>query len=115
MSEPTPPKVTPAAQTVPATDRAVENRFRTLAQEWYASVNTRSSRTQTNLRAYQEIIELGRPVIPCVLRELRDHGGFWFRALSTLTGENPIPDYMRGDALAMTRAWIEWGRDRGLV
>jgi hypothetical protein len=65
--------------------------------------------------SYQEIIGLGPRAISLILEELRKEPDFWFWALRSLTGENPTTEEMRGDLEAMTRAWLEWGRERGYL
>lgn len=65
--------------------------------------------------AYRQIIGLGPAVLPLLLRDLRETGRFWFPALHAITGENPVPDEATGDVRRMTEAWLEWGRQKGLL
>jgi hypothetical protein len=58
--------------------------------------------------AYQEIIEMGRDVVPLILEELKREPDHWFAALRKLTGENPVPPGARGKLKDMALAWLEW-------
>ena len=39
--------------------------------------------------AYQQIIGMGADAVPFILLEMEEHGGYWFWALSAITGQNP--------------------------
>lgn len=60
--------------------------------------------------AYQRIIALGRDVVPLLLRDLQVEPKYWFWALSSITGEQPVADDDAGDMERMTEAWLQWGR-----
>jgi hypothetical protein len=58
---------------------------------------------------------MGPAVIPLILRELEKEGDdpdWWFWALESLTGENPVPENAIGNNLAVAQAWLKWGRER---
>lgn len=57
---------------------------------------------------HQKIIDLGKAVVPILIRELETDPDHWFYALYCITGENPIPDGHAGDLKAMTSDWLEW-------
>jgi hypothetical protein len=65
--------------------------------------------------AYQQIIGMGREVVPLILRELEREPDHWFWALKAITGEDPVPEQHRGRVRAMADAWIRWGREHGLL
>ena len=65
--------------------------------------------------AYQRIISLGSGVVPLILREMEARPDHWFWALWVLTDADPVPDEKAGDVLAMTNAWLEWGKAAGFL
>jgi hypothetical protein len=98
------------------TDESLKGAFEELALSWSADTAHLSSPIKLMAHpAYRQIIALGPSVLPLMLRDLEESGRFWFPALSAITGENPIPDDAAGDIERMTRAWIEWGHEHGLL
>ena len=86
-------------------------RFRALVSDWKAQSRPLSNTIQMSLlRPYQQIIGLGRGVVPLILEEMTRQPGQWFWALEVITGDDPVPVTVRGNVRAMTDAWIEWGR-----
>src|SRR5579864_4464050 len=80
----------------------VEAKFNELAQRWRNEVKTLSSTTDRVLHsAYQDIIGMGRPILPLILRELERNGGHWFWALRHITHENPVPQQDAGNIKRM--------------
>jgi hypothetical protein len=67
------------------------------------------------LRPYQEIIGMGLPVVPLILEELQAEPDHWYWALQAITGENPVPAEVDGDMRRIRDAWLEWGRQQGLI
>jgi hypothetical protein len=65
--------------------------------------------------AYLEIISLGKPAIPLLLRELEREPNDWFQALRILTGANPVRPEQRGRMKEMATAWLAWGREQGFL
>ena len=65
--------------------------------------------------AYREIIALGPPVVPLLLRELERRPNHWFAALRSLTGADPVAPADRGHLGLMAESWIKWGKERGYV
>ena len=65
------------------------------------------------LYAYQQIIGLGAPAIPLLLRELEREPDHWFWALKVLTGVNPVPQKSRGNIEEMAKHWVAWGKEQG--
>ncbi len=99
---------------VPAVPLDLEQTFLTLASRWKAERGPTSFSSEMAAHpAYQEIVTLGPPVIPLLLRELERDPDHWFTALRTLTGANPVPPQSRGKLREMADAWIAWGREKG--
>lgn len=94
----------------------IEDRFRALAAVWEEETGHLSSINQIATHpAYQQIIGMGRAVVPLILDDLRRTGSHWFWALTAITGEQPIPPADRGRVDRMIDAWLAWGRARGLL
>jgi hypothetical protein len=93
--------------------QAFGNRFRELVTRWREETRTLSSTTDRALHsAYQDIIGMGKPVLPHIFRELDRNGGHWFWALRHITRENPVPPQDAGNIQKMREAWLQWGRER---
>lgn len=98
----------------PVLESSQEARFYELVARWREETGGLSSpRSITNHWAYQQIIEMGRPVLPLVFKDLRENGGWWYPALRALTGTNPVPDSARGSPPLNDKAWLEWGEENG--
>ncbi|SRR6266852_3605754 len=94
----------------------VARTFQSLAEQWDAETAYLSSVHEIVLNpAYQRIIGLGPQVLPLLLNDLMHTGRFWFWALSSITGENPVPDDELGNVPQMTERWVHWGRERGIL
>jgi len=101
----------------PEQQQNVARRFQGLAAQWNAATRYRSN-TQAlrNHPVYEELVALGEPVVPLILAELgREPNVSWFVVLTGITGENPVPPALADHVDAMARAWIDWGRQRGLA
>jgi len=66
--------------------------------------------------AYEEIIEMGKEVLPFILEDLccKDPA-HWFFALQKISNESPVPKADWGDIPKMTTAWLKWGEKKGLL
>ena len=94
----------------------VPTRFRRLTETWREETGGLSSPGQIAAHpAYQQIISMGRPVLPLILEELRASGGHWYVALHAITGASPVPPEASGRARLVRDAWLQWGRDNGHV
>ena len=95
--------------------QSVERTFRELAARWTDLTAYRSN--VGALREHpvaREIIALGEPAIPLLLRELaREPAVSWMVLLAATSGEDPVPPEAAGRVAAMARAWLDWGRMRG--
>jgi hypothetical protein len=105
---------TPATPTPQTRTESVEERFHRLAAVWHQDTDYLSSMEDAdNHPAYQEIIRLGAPVVPLLLRDLAANHTHWFGALEAITGAQPVPASAGGDIQAMTECWLHWARDHG--
>lgn len=99
------------------TSRFVE--FNELVSAWKnKSVLLSSVSSMILLPEYQRIVGMGEPAIPLLIGQLRVEGNdpdLWFWALTSITGENPVPEEDRGNLPRMSKAWMEWATDRGYV
>jgi hypothetical protein len=88
--------------------------FAVLAERWRAETGHLSIVQQKVMnRSYLEIIGLGRPALPMLLRELRERPAHWFLALSSIARENPVRDGATFEQAVDD--WLAWGRGRGLI
>ncbi len=91
-------------------------KFCDLAATWKEETNLKSSLIEISLHpAYQEIIGMGKIVIPLILQELEREPDHWFWALRALTGIDPVRPSERGNMKAMTDAWLKWGKENGYL
>ena len=94
----------------------VETRFNDLAEEWASETAHHSMMSSIVLhKCYQEIIGMGRDVLPLILNRLAAEPNHWFWALRAISGEDPVPATDVGRFAAMRDAWLQWGRHRGLI
>lgn len=90
--------------------------FEKLKTEWKSKTRFMSNSAQmATVWPYQQIIGMGRPALPLILRELERETDHWFWALEAISGENPVPAEKAGQVENMAKAWIEWGRKEGLI
>lgn len=90
--------------------------FRRLADEWREATEGYSSMALMAAHDnYLAIIRIGWPAVPLILRDIRDGGGHWYKALRIITRENPVTPEMAGDVRRMDEAWLAWGRSLGLI
>jgi hypothetical protein len=96
------------------TTETTETRFRRLAATWKTAVALlSSSRQRESHPAYVEIIGLGSPVVPFLLRDLEENETHWFTALHHITGAAPVPEADAGNIPRMKDAWLRWARTNG--
>src|SRR5438309_12127348 len=97
-----------------AKEESLRERFERLAASWEKAVAHHSAESiRTKHPAYQEIIALGPPVIPLLLRDMERRQRHWFAALGALTGVNPVAASDAGKISKMIQAWLQWGRENG--
>jgi hypothetical protein len=92
----------------------LETTFYQLVEQWKSETRGISSTEQMSVHpAYQQIIGMGRDVIPLLLRELENNSGRWFWALKSISREEPVTPEQRGKTKEMIAAWLNWGREKG--
>ena len=95
-------------------DFELEQIFNDLKRQWLAETRGISSINQMSMHpAYQQIIGMGKDIIPLLLREVERKSGHWFWALKSITREDPVPPEKRGRTKEMIKAWLEWGKSQG--
>src|SRR3954469_23419298 len=89
----------------------VEQRFQGLANQWKATTRYRSNtHALRNHPVYQELVDLGEPVVPLILAELECESNVsWFTVLTAITAEDPVSPALAGRVGAMVQAWLDWG------
>ena len=94
---------------------AVADEFETFADEWIAETAAQSSLTKRYAHpAYQRIVGMGPAVVPLLLAKLLEADpDYWFHALRSITGADPVTASIRGNLRAMADAWLAWGRNQG--
>ena len=91
-------------------EELLKEQFSRLTKQWHTETDGHSSPSRiVSNQAYLKIISLGKSVIPMILDELREKGGYWYPALRALTDENPVPESARGRTRLMKEAWLDWG------
>lgn len=102
------------SETPTGTAETVAQKFERLATQWRAETGFLSNFTKrVTHSAYLKIVGMGPAVVPILLRELQREPGHWFSALHLITEEDPIDPADAGDIGAISKAWVQWGRERG--
>jgi hypothetical protein len=93
---------------------SIESQFRRLEAIWTAETGFLSSYTDiVEHPTFQEIIRLGEPVVPLMLRDLAQRPRLWVWALPKITGADPVPPNQSGNIGQLSEAWLRWGRANG--
>jgi hypothetical protein len=91
-------------------------KFDALADEWYKATRLHSSVALKAMHpAYQKIIGMGEAALPFIFERLQAGPGHWFWALTSITGEMPIPKEDLGRVAKMREHWLAWGKRNGYV
>lgn len=104
---------TPVAQSsaAPASE-PLEERFQRLRQTWLREAGILSSMSAAAEHpAYQEIIRMGREVVPLLLRDMEENDTHWFIALEKITGAKPYFPGTAGKIPKLVEAWLAWAKD----
>lgn len=64
---------------------------------------------------FRKIVALGQDAVPYILESLQDELSHIYVALGDITGKNPAKDVEPGDVRAEIGAWLDWGREQGLL
>ena len=99
--------------------RKLADEFREHVERWKDETGHLSSMTRAIAHpSYLRIIGLApksteHELERLLLHELEAEPDHWFAALTAITGEDPIrPDY---DFDAAVAAWLNWGREKGII
>lgn len=85
--------------------------FDKLADQWERETALLSnSKKVAEHPTHQEIINMGQPAVPLILKRMQCHGGHWLEAPHRITGEDPVNPKNRGNIAAMQKSWLDWGR-----
>lgn len=94
----------------------IQSALRLAVHEWTTEAGPTSSFSGLTAHpAFRRIVELGRPAVPHLLREIESRPSLLVWALHEITGENPVPRSARGRIKDMAAAWISWGKERDLL
>lgn len=92
----------------------IERIFNALVQVVIRETCSESSTVRIALHpAYQQIIGLGQPAVPLLLRELERRSGRWFWALKAISRFDPVAPSDQGKTRKMIEAWLQWGTEAG--
>ncbi|MBM2826379.1 MAG: hypothetical protein HW403_443 [Dehalococcoidia bacterium] len=96
---------------------SLQDRFNRLANQWHEETGMYSLEIQKiSHPAYLQIIARGRSMLPYILRDLKTRGGLWYQALEAINdGVSPVRAEDEGDVRRMKVAWLQWGREQGLI
>jgi hypothetical protein len=96
------------------TKEAIAIKFNRLARRWREETGHMSSIDDicTN-NEYQEIINMGEAAIPYILGDLDARPAYWFWALTSITGANPVPTPFQGTFAEAVQLWLDWARQNG--
>ena len=89
-------------------------KFQQLASEVEEDCIMLSSPTQIALHpAYQEVIGMGKTILPLLIKRLSEFPTTWFWALEAISGINPVHKAHRGSVPYMVHDWNSWARENG--
>lgn len=81
------------------------------AEKWERETINMSSMTDMfNHPSYRAIVDLGHIAVPMLLERLKSDPDYWFAALSSITGTDPVQPKDAGNLDRMAAAWLEWGQ-----
>lgn len=104
-----------SAQSGEATN-PLEEQFRVLAEKWEGETRHSSSTAKRVMHSsYQTIIGMGREVVPLLLRDMQQNRRDWSWALYHLTQVNPVNPADAGKMDRIIMAWVNWGKEEGLL
>lgn len=96
--------------------KEIERTFHDLLDKWREETSFVSSVEKMAMHpAYQQIIGMGKEIVPLILRELQQEPDHLYWALSAITRENPVRPEEAGDLDKMTVSWLRWGIERELI
>ena len=90
--------------------------FEKLADQWERETILLSNSSKAEEHpAYQEIIKMGQPAVPLILKRMQSQGGHWFEALHQITDSDPVNPKDHGNIPVMQKSWLEWGKRNGTL
>jgi hypothetical protein len=92
----------------------IKDKFEALAQSWEAYNSGRSIQDNHHI-AHLQIIGIGKPAIPLLLNRMLQGQVKWVYALKCITGVEAEPRDSHGDADAIIKSWLAWGRKNGHI
>jgi hypothetical protein len=94
----------------------LQARFDALVGRWLEDTQLSSSlRDIVGHPAYQEIIAMGLPAVPLILRDLARQARHWSPALKAITGAAPVPKEHAGKVALIAEDWLRWAKANGYV
>ncbi len=94
-----------------AAEEPLAERFERLFENWYAETAAHSSgHVILGHPSFRQIIGLGKPAIPLILKKMQGKFSFIHFALEEITGEDPILEEHRGKPVSCAQDWLEWGK-----
>lgn len=104
-----------STKTMPQPVETLEERFQRLLETWHRATDHHSSLTIIRSHpAFRELVALGDPAVPLMLRALADPFNFELTtALQAITGEAPAAVEAPADREGIVNAWLRWGGQRG--
>jgi hypothetical protein len=92
----------------------LEADFVRLKTVWLEETRHHSSMDKIkNHPAHQAIIQMGKDVIPLIIKDLEMDPKHWGPALFAITGANPVPKEHAGRVKMIAQDWIQWAKENG--
>ena len=98
-----------ASKFEPTEKLGLSYRFWVAYQNWKANTECLSDiEAVTSDPAFSEIVEIGRPALPYIIRKLREERSFIFLAAIKILGEDPVHGAELGSVSEVIDGWIAW-------
>lgn len=87
----------------------INQRFLRLVRQWKREKFFKSSSVDIAMNdSYQQIIGMGKDIIPLILKEYARELDHWAWALKAITGFNPVPRDVWGNLELEREYWFTW-------
>jgi len=93
---------------------SAQQKFDALIHEWKRLYDHGSSTESPLNDAYGQIVAMGWPAVPFLLREVERQSGHWFAALRWITGADVAKPEMKGNIRLLREAWLRWGKQNDI-
>jgi hypothetical protein len=91
----------------------LEMNYRRLRSQWYSETRVLSDPAKImGHPAMRAILAMGEEVVPIILHDLQAQPSLMVWALPKIVGANPP---FQGNNDKMIEAWLQWGREKGLL